>query len=338
MRIYIIDFFRFLASVMVVVYHYFSINQILVISPDLRNYFKYGYLGVDFFFILSGFLIALSITNKSIFNFLSSRIRRLYPTYWISVIITSFFIYFFGGHTLKINSFEQIVYNLTMFHNYFGIESIDGVYWTLFIELKFYLFIISPFLILKNFKILNLDNLIIFWLLLTILNNVFDSYFILIFKNYFILEWSSYFISGIIFYKLFKGEHKIKYYLLLIISYLLSIYKSTERIEFLESIHDFDYSELIVIMIISLFYLTLFLICLNKLSKFNLKIFKSLGLLSYPLYLLHQNIGFTIFLQLENHINKYLLIILTILFMLLISFIVYNLDFKFKFNFLKNKR
>ena len=108
MRIYIIDFFRFLASVMVVVYHYFSLNQILVISPDLKNYFKYGYLGVDFFFILSGFLIALSITNKSIFNFLSSRIRRLYPTYWISVIITSFFIYFFGGHTLKINSLNKL--------------------------------------------------------------------------------------------------------------------------------------------------------------------------------------------------------------------------------------
>ena len=63
-----------------------------------KDYFSYGYLGVDIFFVISGFVITKIIFEKSIkeiFSFRSffvSRILRLMPALLIMVLITSFFI------------------------------------------------------------------------------------------------------------------------------------------------------------------------------------------------------------------------------------------------------
>lgn len=100
-RLYQIDLFRFIAALMVVLFHYtfrgFIVNSSIVAFPFLGFIFKYGYLGVDLFFMISGFVIYMSIENSSLLNFLKSRIVRLYPAFWICVSITALFIYLFMG-------------------------------------------------------------------------------------------------------------------------------------------------------------------------------------------------------------------------------------------------
>ena len=83
MRIYELDAFRGIAAMAVVLYHYSTrYNEIFDVTSFLN--FSFGWMGVPLFFILSGFVITLSVNRcKSPFEFLYRRFIRLYPTYWI---------------------------------------------------------------------------------------------------------------------------------------------------------------------------------------------------------------------------------------------------------------
>src|SRR5436190_9331039 len=108
--------------------------------PVLSHISKYGYLGVDVFFILSGFVILLTAYEKDAIGFTIARIVRLYPAYWICVTLTTVAVLLAGNIHRHLTP-AQYLANLTMAHSYFGVEDISGVYWTLAVELKFYFLI-----------------------------------------------------------------------------------------------------------------------------------------------------------------------------------------------------
>lgn len=326
-RIYQIDLFRFIAAMIVVLYHYLfrgwaADNKSDVIFNEIGPFFKYGYLGVDLFFIISGFVITLSIKHRSISKFIISRLSRLYPIYWICLILTFFVIILYGAPRYSAN-FNQFFINLSMFQNYLGVASIDGVYWTLYVEMKFYIFIIGTYLIINKIKEMKIEYLVLVWLSLSLLNIPFHDFFIFKILNYFfILKWSSYFIAGMIFYQIYKNGESIKYYSLLVISLAMSLYYAFLKIGYLELKFNTTFSPIIVGIIIFIFYLTIFFVTTNKMKKINSPKLIKLGLLTYPLYLIHQNIGFIILNHFGDHVNKYLLVFTTILLMLTISFVL----------------
>ena len=341
-RIYQIDLFRFFAALAVVLFHYlfrgYSADDMSKLNfSEIGGFFKYGYLGVDIFFIISGFVISLSIKNRSLISFWVSRISRLYPIYWISVLITFFVILLFGAPRYTAE-FKQFILNLSMFQNYIGVKSIDGVYWTLFIEMKFYVFVISSYLILNKLKEIKLDYLIYAWLSLSILHIYLNKLFIFKVANFFfILDWSSYFIAGIIFYQIYRSKINIKYSILLSISFIISIYYAISRIEGLELHFNTVFSPFVISSFIMLFYFLMLLVSCDKLNKINSSKLTKFGMLTYPLYLIHQNIGFIIFNNLENYINKYVLVVSTIILMLFISFILSDIYESRVSNYLKSK-
>jgi peptidoglycan/LPS O-acetylase OafA/YrhL len=64
-RLYHIDLLRFVAALYVVFYHYgfrgFAKDDMSVVQyQPLEGFSKYGYLGVDLFFIISGFVILMT--------------------------------------------------------------------------------------------------------------------------------------------------------------------------------------------------------------------------------------------------------------------------------------
>ena len=91
---------------------------------------RYGYLGVEFFFMISGYVIFFSAKNRTALKFAVNRAVRLFPAYWFAVLFTSFFAYFWGGELMS-TSLLRSVANLTMIHSFFGVSNVDGVYWTL---------------------------------------------------------------------------------------------------------------------------------------------------------------------------------------------------------------
>lgn len=103
--------------------------------------------------------MTLSAKNSAL-EFVISRVSRLYPAYWFAVmftfIITS--VYMTPGRSV---SFLDAVVNLTMFQKWLGFPNVDGVYWTLSVEIAFYFIMV----ILLYFKLLNRMNIIcILWL------------------------------------------------------------------------------------------------------------------------------------------------------------------------------
>ncbi|MDB9783199.1 acyltransferase, partial [Winogradskyella sp.] len=320
-RIYQIDLFRFFAALIVVLFHYFfrghNDNSSNLNFSEIGGFFKYGYLGVNIFYIISGFVIALSIKDRSLVKFFISRVSRLYPVYWICVLLTYIIIISFGAPIFTA-SLSQFMFNLTMFQNYMGVENIDGVYWSLFVEIKFYIFVVGFYLFLNKIKQIKLDYLIYFWTLLSIAYLFFNDFFILkLFNYFFILNWSSYFIAGMLFYQIFKHGMFLKYLIILLCALSISIYYAILRIDNIEITYNTSFSPYIIGSVIIVFYVLMLLVSTNKLKRINLPKFAKLGVLTYPLYLLHQRIGYIIFNNLGVYINKYFLVISTIVFMII---------------------
>lgn len=98
--------------------------------------FNLGRFGVVLFFLLSGYVIPLSFRgNRPYFDFFVSRFLRLYPAYWLSVIFAVI-----TAVALTKVQFDAVQFfaNLSMVQKLFGVSDVNGVYWSLFIELVFY--------------------------------------------------------------------------------------------------------------------------------------------------------------------------------------------------------
>lgn len=326
-RVYQIDFFRFLSALAVVLYHYLFRGYMAdhmsnLYFYEIGPYFKYGYLGVDMFFLISGFVIALSIKSRNLKDFCISRIVRLYPSYWLSVLLTSIVIFLYGASRYTVD-LSQVLLNLTMFQNYVNIPSVDGAYWSLFIEMKFYVFVIGAYLFLNKIKEIDLNYVIYLWLSLTLLY-VFGGH-LSIFKSlnkFLILDWSSYFIAGMIMYQIYQSQLNMRYLVLLCLSLSISIFHAVSRLDTMEAVYSTTFSPVYVSGFIVLFYTLMLLVSCGRLQIINSPRLLVVGLLTYPLYLLHQNIGFIIFNNWGSESNKYLILIITTSMMLFLSYVI----------------
>ena len=115
-----------------------------------------GWVGVDLFYVLSGFFITKIIVSPSNFDpiaFIKARSTRIYPAYLVCLfVIFSIYLYHHGA---SIVTMLAGILHLFMLHNLFpGIGGLfNGVFWTLGVEFPYYLLILiaAPFLRQKNY-------------------------------------------------------------------------------------------------------------------------------------------------------------------------------------------
>ena len=320
-RFYEIDLLRFLAALSVMFFHYtfrgFAADNMSPLGfPHLATFFKYGSLGVDLFFIISGFVILLTAYNRDAISFTISRIIRIYPAYWFSVTLTAVVILLFGEGIFKIG-LTQYLANLTMIHGYFDVKHVDGVYWSLLIELKFYFLV---FLLIISNQLRHIRIYLFLWLAAGYYN-----YFLPMSGApafFLIPDWAAYFISGASFYLIRSEGPSIDKYLLIFLAYLLAILIAVSEIPAAEAHFNTEFSTTTLVAIISSFYLVFLLIASRKLHFVNKPYFTILGALTYPLYLVHQNIGFIIFNHFDNDTYKYLTLTVAIATALSLAYLI----------------
>jgi len=259
-----------------------------------KDYFSYGYLGVDIFFVISGFVITKIIFEKSIkeiFSFRSffvSRILRLMPALLIMVLITSFFILltykFQANPDTQINTGILSLVGLSNFYllylknDYFNSfdQSVFEHTWSLSIEFQFYLiYPIFLFILFKFFK----DKINLYIYSLTFILSIFLVYNTLHEHNLFYHTetriWE--FIVGCLTFFLYKKRVFSNYFIIIFSILPLGLFYFTQDIFYLIALVCFI-SSFIILSYDNFSSLKLIL---------NNKILCYIGNVSYSLYLWH---------------------------------------------------
>ncbi len=134
-----LDALRGIAALAVVLFHYTTrYDQLFGHGQAPWLSFPHGYVGVNLFFMISGFVIFMTLERTARpMDFVVSRFSRLYPAYWGAILLTFALTHAIGlpGKTV---GWEALLVNTTMLQGFFGVPHVDGVYWTLEIELLFY--------------------------------------------------------------------------------------------------------------------------------------------------------------------------------------------------------
>jgi peptidoglycan/LPS O-acetylase OafA/YrhL len=284
-----LDHWRGFAALWVLAFHGFAaygtsfhpLTEIFV-----QKFATYGSLGVHLFFVISGYCIAASayklVARKStVKEFIENRLWRVFPTYWAALIVAiviNLIASRFNGTTIWDNlptSWQFWVGHIFLAQPYLGVENYVGVYWTLTVEIAFYLIVAFLLIIYKNID----RRLAIFsGLALGVCSIFVVPGFRITFLNY----WCEFVCGCLLFSALWsKNEQKIlRRNLSLILIVVLGILGIWVNFSF----HSTD-----------LWFSAMFAICLYPLYSFDTKIdaikplnwLKYIGIFSYSLYLIH---------------------------------------------------
>lgn len=286
-RLLELDVLRGFAALWVMLFHYFSkYNDLFRLpqDPGPITTFPDGMIGVYLFFMISGFVIFMTIQrSKSGLDFVVSRFSRLFPTYWVAIVLTGTigFLAPLPGQTIGP---LQLVVNLTMLQSFLLVPGIDGVYWTLGIELGFYFIMLTAFLLgwLKRTEWCAWA-----WLGFVVLVHAATAASIWVpwrLSQLLILDYAQWFILGIVFYRARESGYSCGRVMLIVAC--LVIEASIESV--------------IMAAVMGAFVLVFYLCLSGRCTSLLLAPLLWLGSISYPLYLTHQMIGYRIIRSLSD--------------------------------------
>lgn len=302
-----IDIFRAVAILLVIGFHYFSRWTPPRHDLNLYPYGQYfsdvfplshGHLGVQFFFIISGFVIALTLEScKSFSDFALRRAARLVPAMIVCSLVTLVIERWF----LPVEEFRNLGSPLNLLPSWTFTDPylwskilpatnwahVDGSYWSLAVEVKFYFWAGVLFFFSRDrFLLAILALCAVTWLLFAA-GTVLNSKVLLRADMIFFGSYAPLFAAGIVFYRMFKEPHRFKALLPLVAACYAAELIST-------AITATSVSKALgTALMITLFFAAFLAFATGWKAPENRMLdgLAYVGLVSYPLYLLHQNIG-----------------------------------------------
>jgi peptidoglycan/LPS O-acetylase OafA/YrhL len=340
-RIQLLDGFRAIAIISVILFHFFSRyipspdSSSLYPYTDKYNFFGYGFMGVQFFFLISGFVIFFTLERTDHFSsFWKKRIIRLLPSMIVASILTFIVFRLFDDKSIFPESHEvaNFLPSFTFLHpallnflihpkNQF--YYLNGSYWSLWPEIQFYLFVSVLFYMnkrkfVRNFSFISIFLICFNHLAKNVLKNnalhihlphsvlIFSSNLFQLFNLFYFLP---FFSAGMLFYLLYKNNNENTYIvrisLSFLILYLIYIASGIEE-------------RLIYLAMLALFFF--FIYYPKKLSFLNNSLISRIGISSYFLYLIHEHIGVLMINKLAKYFMPVGFIFTILLICLLISF------------------
>lgn len=153
-RIESLDTLRAVAVLLVVLYHFRELVKITFPSLFYLDFvIGHGWIGVDLFYVLSGFFIGNAVLRPTVWQpltFIKRRIRRIIPGYYGSMLLIIAF-----SNTVFIASSNGLIHiasHLLLIHNFFPAHAgtINGAYWTLSVEWFFYILMLITAPLLRS--------------------------------------------------------------------------------------------------------------------------------------------------------------------------------------------
>jgi peptidoglycan/LPS O-acetylase OafA/YrhL len=276
-------------------------------GTQLLRYLKYGGTGVDLFFMISGFVIFMSLnSSQKLKDFWFLRFVRLFPVYWIAIVITIALLYF--GHAECSMSWNYIIGNIFMIYPVVKANPWLDPCWTLYVELTFYFFIG----LIAFCKWLDKIELLI-WiglLTVTVINGVYIltgncyaayiRFFIITREVIPLISYFGFFAGGILYYRVYTLGWSANRVILLILCFLftLLIHSVSGRLNLLFSAPER--------LLCEVFFNILFIAVIkNKAGFLKMKWLLFAGTISYALYLIHASVGQDLSIYLYPYINKF---------------------------------
>jgi peptidoglycan/LPS O-acetylase OafA/YrhL len=296
-RVEALDLLRLVAVLGVVLYHFgfwgpaaHGVPQVAL--PWLTPIAKYGFLGVPAFFVISGFVIAYSAEGRTATGFAIARFSRIYPTFVFCMSLTFLAIVYLGPPHFDA-SFRQWAANLFIAAPAFGQPYMDTSYWSLVIEVMFYAWV--AVLIAAGLFPRRIDTIILIWLSITFANELtLDAPFI---EKLFLTDDSGFFAVGLLIYQFYRGRRGSPLYALLALSIGTAVFQSIHKAVKLAPHTGGVYDEWMVAAICLASVAIIFLATRIRHVPLPSGFVVAAGGLTYPLYLLHMQFGYVLFVR-----------------------------------------
>ena len=328
-RLRALDGLRLIAALMVAAYHYGGrggeVTQAWGSSPQvqfptLHTWFAYGCLGVQIFFVISGFVICMSGWGKPLRSFFASRASRLLPSYWAAVVIVT------AVFALPVVAYDAVspsdaLVNLTMMQQPLGVDRVLGVCWTLWAEVRFY----ALFALCVVVPGATRQRVILFcagWTLAAVLAEAANEPLL---DLVLMPEYAPFFIGGIGLYLVHRDRHDAYAWGIVIVSWLIGQHYAVRGLWHAPNPDFFSYrTSFGIVLVVTFGFVAVAAIALGWLNRANWRWLTVAGALTYPFYLVHEHLGWVVIETLHQrlHIPSYATLALTVLSMLSLAWLL----------------
>ncbi|MBL1105771.1 acyltransferase [Streptomyces sp. 5-8] len=294
-RLRALDGLRLLAALMVCLYHFAGKNGEVADSwhrspagvfPTLSQAATYGCLGVQFFFVISGFVICMSSWGRTLGDFFRSRVSRLYPAYWAALFLVGAASVLLPVVVHPLRS-DEFLMNFTMLQQPMGVPRVLGVCWTLWVEMRFYV-LFALFVIWRGVTYRRVVTFCILWTLAGVLARVADTPLTdeLVMRDH-----APYFIGGLALYLIHRFGSDLLLWGIVGMSFLLGQRYSVTALWHPGMHGDFPRDPHVVQGIVFLSFAAVAVVALGWMRWANWRWLTVAGALTYPFYLIHEHLG-----------------------------------------------
>ncbi|MCD0482076.1 acyltransferase [Streptacidiphilus sp. ASG 303] len=322
-RLHVLDGIRLAAALMVVAFHYAARGKgwdrpVQQVFPHASLPASYGWLGVELFFLISGFVICMSCWGKSVGGFFVSRVVRLYPAYWFGVLATTLVLLAVPGG-MDPHGPSAVLANLSMLQEPLGAPQVDGVYWTLLAELKFYL--LFSLVVWRGVTYRRVVLFACTWAVASALLVRTDDGWL---RQLLIPDMSWYFIAGMAMYLMYRFRPNALLAGIVAVCFLAGQWFALARLARTERQIGHDVPDWPVPVLLACFFGLMLLVATGRLSWISWRWLPTAGVITYPLYLLHENIGWEAIGLFQDRVPARVLLAVLVPGMLLAAWLVHR--------------